>query len=171
MILFKMNHQNLHIRKKLRPSGHSSRKALLWRHGRWLLCSWTFAQDRGVRFLYPFPYLFVKSNPVSLKVASCSVCCTGGGGKLQFNPAWSSLELITWGCWRKSVSLQEPQLPGEISAFSMTCYGKYNIRRLLYLRWSDWFWISSLCWNENKRLHKVLMGTQRDRFCLSFGWW
>lgn len=175
MILFKMNHQNLPVRKKWRPSRHSSGKALLWRHGRWLLCSLIFLQETGggARFLYPFPYLFVKSNPVSLKVASCSVCFTGGGGKLQFNPAWSSLEFITRGCWRKSVPLQGPRLPGEISAFSTTRYGKYNTRRLLSLRWSDWFCISSLCWNENKRLHKILMGTQRDHFlfCLSFGWW
>lgn len=54
--------------------------------------------------MYPFPYLFVKSNPVFLKVASCSVCCAGGGGRLPFSPAWSSLELITWGLLKKSLS-------------------------------------------------------------------
>lgn len=80
--------------------------------------------------MYPFPYLFVKSNPVFLKVASCSVCCTGGGGRLPFSPAWSSLELITWGLLKKkkSVSLRGSWLPDEISAFSRTCYDKYNTR-------------------------------------------
>lgn len=157
-ILFKMNHPNFHIRKKSRPRQTPLGRLFFEDMATSSFVLW-FLQETGGEVLYPFPYLLVKSNPVFLKVASCSVCCAGGGGKLLFNPAWSSLELITRGCWRKSASLQGPRLPGEISAFSMTCYGKYNTRRLLYLRWSDWFWISSLCWNENKRLLQILMGT------------
>lgn len=148
-----MSHQNFSIGKKSKPSGDvSSPRVLLWKT--WPPLAPLFFEfcwgPRG-EVLYPSPYLFVKSNPVFLKVASCSVCCAGGGGRLPFSPAWSSLELITRGCWKKSVSLQGPRLPAEISAFSMTCYGKYNTRRLLYLRWSNWFWIFFLCQNENKR--------------------
>lgn len=123
--------------------------------------------------LYPFPYLFVKSNPVLLEVAFPVQFAMPVGAKsciLTQHRAFSSL--LTRYCWAKSVPQWLPWLPDEISTFPMICYRKYNTKRLLYFELGDWFWISWLYWNENKRPLNTVMGTHLESpLFLSCGWW
>lgn len=100
MILFKPSRQNLYMWSP------SSWRALLGGPLAPLFFEFCWRQEE-----YPFPYLFVKSNPVFLKVASCSVCCAGGGGKPPFNPACSSPELITRGLLKKASLPARPPSP------------------------------------------------------------
>lgn len=123
--------------------------------------------------MYPFPYLFVKSNPVLLEVAfpvQSAMPVRAKSCILTQHRAF--LSLLTQNCWGKSVPQWLPWLPDGISTFSMICYHKYNTKRLLYFGLGDWFWISSLYWNENIRALNTVMRIHLESLLfLSYRWW